>query len=66
MRKAKFIKPMTISFPPEIFESIKEIADRDEVSMSEVVRKFTENALKETAENVHDKYNLKSNNIEMS
>ncbi len=50
MRKAKYIKPMTISFPPEIFDAIKEIADREEVSMSEVVRKFTDDALRETAE----------------
>jgi predicted CopG family antitoxin len=50
MRKAKYIKPMTISFPPDVFEAIKEIADREEVSMSEVVRKFTDHALKRAAE----------------
>jgi predicted CopG family antitoxin len=45
MKKAKYIKPMTITFAPDAFDAIKEIADREEESMSEVVRRFVEEGL---------------------
>lgn len=39
MKKARFIKPLTISLTIDAFDQIQQISDREEVSMSEIVRK---------------------------
>lgn len=46
MKKAKFIKPLTISLTTQAFEKILQISDREERSMSEIVRKAIDAGMK--------------------
>jgi len=45
MRKAKHTRPVSISLSPEVYESIKKITDKEEISIAEWFRKLTEDAL---------------------
>ena len=38
MRKARFTKPLSVSFTPEVYESIKTFTDDEGISMSDLVR----------------------------
>ena len=46
MRKKQFSKALSVALPPEHFEKIKLISDRDEISMAEWVRDAVDAALK--------------------
>ena len=47
MRKAKFIKRLTIAIPLEDFEQIKQVTDEEEISLAE----FCRDALSEALDN---------------
>lgn len=47
MRQAKFNKPLTVSITEEQYSKIKEITDRESISMAEWVRKMLDLILKE-------------------
>jgi len=51
MKKAQFSKALTISLSPVIYEKIKETADRDDVSKSDVVREWLLIGMKEEQAN---------------
>ena len=40
MRQAKFTKPLTIAFSPEVYDVLKEISDVERKSMAECVREI--------------------------
>ena len=48
MKTAKFTKSLTISLQPEVFERIKKITDKEQISISEWTRTAVEMALKNT------------------
>lgn len=54
MRKAQFIKSLTIALKPEVFGRIKEITDKQNISMADWVRGAIDAALStlERKENV--------------
>ena len=45
MKKATFTKPMTVSVRPEIYDRIKSITDKREISIADWVRAAIEKAL---------------------
>ncbi len=45
MKEACFTKALTVAFSPETYLKIKEITDREKISMGEWVRKAAEKAL---------------------
>ncbi len=45
MRKARFKKQLTIAIPPEHFEQIQRITDKQEISLAEWVRNAVAAAL---------------------
>lgn len=45
MRQAKFNKPLTVSITAEQYSKIKEITDREKISMGEWVRKMLDRVL---------------------
>ncbi len=45
MRKAQFTKPLSVAFPAEVYDQIKEISDLDEISMAEWIRQVVDKAL---------------------
>lgn len=47
MRHARFNKPLTVSITEEQYTKIKEITDRENISMAEWVRKMLDLILKE-------------------
>ena len=51
MKKAQYGKSLTISLSPAIYEQIKEIADRDDVSKSDVARDWLILGMKEEISN---------------
>lgn len=46
MRVAKFIRPLSVSFTEDLFLKIKDITDREEISMAEWVRRVSEEAVR--------------------
>lgn len=47
MREAKFTKLLTIALPEASYQKIKEITDRDHISMGQWYRDLTDEALAE-------------------
>jgi predicted DNA-binding protein len=47
MKQAVYVKPLTVSFPREIYSAIKELSDQRFVSMAQVVREIIEKAFSE-------------------
>lgn len=45
MRKAKHTRPVSISLSPEVYDSIKQITDKEEISVAEWFRDLAEDAL---------------------
>ena len=45
MKKARFTRPLTVSFSEDVFQKIKAITDRKNISMAEWVRIASEKAL---------------------
>lgn len=45
MRQAKFNRPLTVSLTEEQYSKIKEITDREHISMAEWVRKLLDRTL---------------------
>ena len=50
MRKSQFSRPLSIALPPEHFEQIKQISDREEISMAQWIREAVAMALKTKGE----------------
>ena len=40
MKKSKFTRPLTIALSPELFEKVKEDADRKDISYAECIREI--------------------------
>ena len=47
MREAKFTKSVTAAITPELYDRIKEITDRERISIAEWFRKVAEGAVEE-------------------
>jgi len=45
MRQAKFTKLLTIAISPQLFSKVKEITDKERISMAEWFRKAAQEAL---------------------
>jgi hypothetical protein len=45
MKVASYTKPLSVSFTQEVFQQIKEITDKERISMAEWVRVACEKAL---------------------
>ena len=50
MKKARFTKAFTVALRPDVFERIKTITDKREISMADWVREAAELALKNEPE----------------
>lgn len=53
MKTATFTKPLTVMLSPDTYEQIKQITDRERISMGEWVREAVEMALKNSGETIH-------------
>ena len=46
MRESKFNKPLTVSFPDEVIQKIRDITDQQKISMGEWIRSAVSQQLK--------------------
>jgi hypothetical protein len=49
MKQAVFVKPLTVSFPRELYSAIRRVSDERFISMAQVVREIVEEAFSESA-----------------
>ena len=47
MKEAKFTKPLTVALEPEVYEQIKQITDKEKISIAQWIRDAAAAALKD-------------------
>lgn len=55
MKKKIFVRPVSVTLSEDMFQHIHEIAEKEEVSMSEIIRE----AIHEKLDRTNNKYNCK-------